>query len=307
MKESLWGYFVLLFGVFIIVIMMIIRDYQTTNDEDYYLMKEVTQAAMIDAVDYAYYRDHNDIRIVEEKFVENFLRRFAESMGSNKNYKIQIYELSETPPKVSVRISSSTNNYLIRQDEGEINFGVVNVLSAILDMKHDNAVFENDSVVTTVYRRKSYTYYTTGYVEGNSLITMRWAIDLKYLPYGIEPGKVVSTKVEPGIIETKGDFLSYVTDKINGIMVSEGSKIHKSHILTDWNEFSKYALTSKNLEPSGKVSCSSEGCRLNATVKINNIDGVPAMPTYVVDVLGEIAHNIRFVPTKYTVTFTYKD
>lgn len=76
MKESLWGYILLLFGIFIIVVMMIIRDYQTTNDEEYYLLKEVTQAAMIDSVDYTYYREYDDLKIIEEKFVENFVRRF---------------------------------------------------------------------------------------------------------------------------------------------------------------------------------------------------------------------------------------
>ena len=146
MKESFWGYLILLFGIFVIVIMMIIRDYQTTNDQDYYIMKEVTQAAMIDAIDYAYYREHNDLRIIEDKFAENFLRRFAQSMSSNKTYKIELFEISENPPKVSVRITTATGEYIVQQDEGGVDFGVVNILSAILDMKHDNVIYNNDGI-----------------------------------------------------------------------------------------------------------------------------------------------------------------
>ena len=50
MKESYWGYWLILLGIFVIVIMMLINSVTTTTTQDYYLIKEVTQASMVDAV-----------------------------------------------------------------------------------------------------------------------------------------------------------------------------------------------------------------------------------------------------------------
>ena len=55
MKESYWGYWLIVLGIFVIVIMMLISNMTSTNTQDYYLIKEITQASMLDAVDYGYY------------------------------------------------------------------------------------------------------------------------------------------------------------------------------------------------------------------------------------------------------------
>ena len=44
MKESLWGYWIIILGIFILTVMMLFNNYTTTNEQDYILIKEVTEA-----------------------------------------------------------------------------------------------------------------------------------------------------------------------------------------------------------------------------------------------------------------------
>ena len=88
---------------------------------------------MIDAIDVAYYRLTGEVKISQEKFVENFTRRFANvSTFGQGNYTIQFGQIIEYPAKVSVRIIDATNSYNIYEEEAtEVN--IVNEISAILD------------------------------------------------------------------------------------------------------------------------------------------------------------------------------
>ena len=142
MKESFWTYLIIALGLFVIVILIIVQDLTTTSEEDYYLMKEVMEAAMIDSVDYGVYRAYGEIRIIEEKFVESFTRRFAESVTANKNYKLEFYEIYESPPKASVRISTSTRQYTINSQD-VVDFSVVTILSNIMETKYENSKHPN--------------------------------------------------------------------------------------------------------------------------------------------------------------------
>lgn len=138
----MWGYWLIVLGIFVIIIMMLIQSYTTTNTQDYYLLKEVTEASMIDAVDYGYYRQHGELKINKEKFVENFIRRFSESVNLSKTYRFDFYDIYEAPPKVSVKISTTTQSYTIAGDEAA--FEVVNKLDAILEMKIGTETYEDD-------------------------------------------------------------------------------------------------------------------------------------------------------------------
>ena len=55
LKESMWGYWLVMLGIIIITVMILFQNYTTTNQQDYYLIKEITYAAMNDAVDFGYY------------------------------------------------------------------------------------------------------------------------------------------------------------------------------------------------------------------------------------------------------------
>ena len=132
MQSSYWGYWLIVLGIFVIVIMMLINSVTTTATQDYYLLKEVTESSMIDAVDFGYYREYGELKINKEKFVENFLRRFSETVNISRNYQIDFYEIYEAPPKVSVRVSTKSNSFTIAGDSA--TFDIVNKLDSILEM-----------------------------------------------------------------------------------------------------------------------------------------------------------------------------
>lgn len=131
MKNAFWGYWLILLGVFIVVIMLLVQNITTSNTQDYYLVKEITEAALIDAVDYAYYRNYSEIRINKEKFYESFLRRFAETASLSTTYTINFYGIYEAPPKVSVEVKSVSSTFNVVGDS--TSFDMTERLDAILE------------------------------------------------------------------------------------------------------------------------------------------------------------------------------
>ena len=110
---------------------MLVSSVTSGTTQDYYMLKEVTQSAMVDALDYSYYRLYGDIKINEDKFLENFIRRYAESTTISKKFNIEFYDIYELPPKVSVKISSSSNSVNIANTANN-SFDLVNKLDVIL-------------------------------------------------------------------------------------------------------------------------------------------------------------------------------
>ena len=70
MKEAFWGYFIISLGLFILVVLLLVQSLTVTNEEDFYLSREVLEASMIDAVDYGSYRLTGRIVMSNEKFKE---------------------------------------------------------------------------------------------------------------------------------------------------------------------------------------------------------------------------------------------
>lgn len=130
MKESFWGVLIIVLGVVSLSFIYFFQTVSSTDEQNYTLLKEITEAAMYDAVDWSEYRSSGTVRINREKFVENFVRRFAESVTLGNTYQIDIYDVSETPPKVSLKVSSKLNSNVT----GElVEFDIVNRLDAILE------------------------------------------------------------------------------------------------------------------------------------------------------------------------------
>ena len=123
---------IIILGVLTLAVVNIVQNYQTGNELDYYLLEETTEAAMLDAVDTSYYRLSGILRMDREKFLESFVRRFAENVNRDRNYKIRILDLNETPPTVSVQVGSSTVATFAGED-----FDIVNKIDAILETKYD--------------------------------------------------------------------------------------------------------------------------------------------------------------------------
>lgn len=130
MNESFWSMFILGMGVISISFIIFFQNMTSIDEQNYNLLRETTEAAMYDAVDLAAYRRDGTVRIDREKFVENFVRRFAEGAQLSQNYKIEIFDVNETPPKVTIRVSSNLASTITNE---MIEFNISNRLSAILE------------------------------------------------------------------------------------------------------------------------------------------------------------------------------
>ena len=142
MKWSFASVGILIFGLLGLLAIVFLTDLTLSNDQDYYSLKEAAQAAMLESVDVSYYRLTGELKICKEKFVENFTRRFkSSSTFGDKNYKIEFYGISESPPKVSIKIIDPTGRYnlfnISSDDIGETQISIANDLSGILDFYPD--------------------------------------------------------------------------------------------------------------------------------------------------------------------------
>ena len=112
MRESMWGIFVVGVAIALIAVIYFFQGVTNTDEHNYYLLKETTESAMMDAIDYADYRINNVVSINREKFVESFVRRFAESADLSNTYVIEIYDINENPPKVSFTLMNQIDAML---------------------------------------------------------------------------------------------------------------------------------------------------------------------------------------------------
>lgn len=133
LRESVWGYAIIVLGILAIAIIWFFANTTNTDQHNYNLLKETVESAMNDAIDLSAYRKDGTIRIEEQKFVENFIRRFAENAELSNTYLIEIFDINETPPKVSLKISSVKETNVT----GDIvDFDIVNNIDAILETKY---------------------------------------------------------------------------------------------------------------------------------------------------------------------------
>ena len=133
MKESFWGIFVIFLGVVSVFFIVLFQNLTNTDEHNSQLLKEVTEAAMWDAFDYASYRASGEIRINREKFVENFIRRYAESASRSRQYTIKFYDINEKPPKVSLSVQSGVVGV---GGSTKITFDLQNRIDAILEVPY---------------------------------------------------------------------------------------------------------------------------------------------------------------------------
>ena len=135
MKESMWGYMIIVLGVLSIGVIYFFQNVTNTDEHNYNLLRETTESAMYDAFDLSAYRS-GEFKINQEKFIENFLRRFAENSSLAHVYKIDIYDINEIPPKVSIKLSTADNSTSTNITGEIITFSVVNKIDAILEAKY---------------------------------------------------------------------------------------------------------------------------------------------------------------------------
>lgn len=119
-------------GLIIIAVVILITDMTTSSEQSYYMIKEISEASMMEAVDYGYYRETGNLRINHEKFMENFLRRYSDVVTINKTAEVNFYDNYEYPPKITVEVSTRSTQHVI--DFNTMSFDVTNRLDAILEM-----------------------------------------------------------------------------------------------------------------------------------------------------------------------------
>ena len=161
---------------------------------------------MIESIDIKYYRETGDLRIVKEKFVENFTRRYSEStLFIGTKYTISFFDIIEVPPKVTIKIDTGLEQYRIYNDVSDYN--VVNNLTGILEFAGKESI--NDNGGKEIYKKETYTqqvYSMPGIKNGE--INIREAINI---PKEINDANMRNQKViavsEPVVVTEQGDLL----------------------------------------------------------------------------------------------------
>jgi len=127
---------IILLSIITLLMINVLTNFSTGSELDYYLVKETTDAAIEDSIDMIYYRTCGLYRIDKEKFVENFLYRFANGVDATRDYRIRFYDINEVPPKVSVRIDSLTV-LSVKNDEKDTQAAdITTSYSAILETNY---------------------------------------------------------------------------------------------------------------------------------------------------------------------------
>ncbi len=130
MKESVWGYLVIVVGIVIIFVIFFFQNITNTDEHNMSLLKEVTEASMNDAIDWDIYSSDGRVRISKAVFIENFIRRFSENALLTSTYKIEFYKINEEPPLINIRVLSSESTNTVG---GDGDFTLTNTINAILE------------------------------------------------------------------------------------------------------------------------------------------------------------------------------
>lgn len=146
MKYSFLGFGLLTFGMIGLFLIVMFESVTVNNESSYYVLKEAMQASMYESIDWTYFStvatkdNKGEYKIIEQKFVENFTRRFAASINGDSNqYTLEFYDIMEKPPKATVVIKSRTDTYstnngtIIKSEEN-----IVNNLTGILEEYEDS-------------------------------------------------------------------------------------------------------------------------------------------------------------------------
>jgi len=286
MKWSFATVGIILLGLIGVAIIILFQNITTNNENDYYLLKEVTEAAMIDAIDISYYRETGDLKIITERFVENFTRRFAEStIFVTSEYTIDFYDIIETPPKVSIIVNTGLGEYTINGNADE--YGISNKLDAILEYTGANTyvsvidpVYDNPYVSSTKVKE----YYAILSVGGDDNLSLKIPDDL------------VAPNIKDVEIE-RVDNISVVTtqEELNQALLR--NELTYNSVTTDYlQSINDFATTISSVSYSF-YNCESETGVYKSTYNCNNND-------FYVSINGDFSNKVIL---KYDITWSYKE
>ena len=129
MSKAMTTVGLIMLSILVLVLINVITNYTTGNQLDYYLLKETTQAAMTDSIDMDYYHTKGIYRVDKEKFEESFVLRFADTVDNRRGYRISMYDFHEIPPKVSIKVESSTS-YTFNQKNIAITTEITSIVES---------------------------------------------------------------------------------------------------------------------------------------------------------------------------------
>lgn len=165
MKWSTASLGVIVLGIIGVMVIVLFQQLTTSNESDYYLLKEITESAMIESIDLKYYRETGDLKIVKEKFVENFTRRYSQStLFAGTKYTISFFDIIEEPPKATIIINTGLEQYRIYDTVNDYN--VYNNLTGILEYVGKNTSLNNESRIYTTNKVLEKTYYAVSSASG---------------------------------------------------------------------------------------------------------------------------------------------
>ena len=138
MSKGVMAAGIIMLGVLTFGLINIISNYTSGNELDFQLLRDTAESAMLDAVDLGFFQTSGgQIRMDKEKFVEGFIRRFAQSVNNDRDYLIEFYDINETPPKASIRVGSKTLASIeVPGEEEPFRFNIENRVDAIIETKY---------------------------------------------------------------------------------------------------------------------------------------------------------------------------
>ena len=257
MKWSFASVGLIVFGLIGLTIIILFQNITTNNENDYYLLKEVTEASMIDAIDMKTYRETGELKIIKEKFVESFTRRFAEStVFASSEYTINYFDIMEEPPKVTVSINTGIGEYTIYQDTSSYN--ISNTLSAILEYSgKENTDWSENYGDRTPPVEKTFTkwYYSMpSSTDGNYEVSQPLKIPEELNHTNIYDLQISSVS-NPEVVTDKGELLfAMLNREIDWVRTSGDNKTKYDKInINDIKDV-------KNIDIKGRECVTTEEC-----------------------------------------------
>lgn len=142
MKNGMTALGILMIGLITIGIVNVINDYTSGSELDYYALKSVTEAAMLDSTDVDFYRVYGLYRMDREMFAESFIRRFSNAVKV-KGYEINMYDINEVPPKVSVEVLTSTTQSFSIGEGNKGTLDISNSIDAIIESSNTDNILDS--------------------------------------------------------------------------------------------------------------------------------------------------------------------
>lgn len=145
MNKGMLAIGIILLSLIALLLINVLTNFSTGGELDYYLVRETTDASIQDSIDITAYRNCKIVRLDREKFVENFLYRFINSVDNTREYDVYFYDINEVPPKVSVKVDSSTVlAFNVKNGESKEKADITTSYDAIVESNYkDDHLYES--------------------------------------------------------------------------------------------------------------------------------------------------------------------